>query len=110
MPAGKYNLVLDQGADYATTLTLKKAGSAINLTDFTARAHIRATKESTNYVPFTMTFPDRTAGQVTMTLTSTASSNMAAGQYLYALEIESNAGVVTRIIEGNLTLTREITR
>jgi len=37
-------------------------------------------------------------------------SSSAAGQYLYALEIESNAGVVTRIIEGNLTLTREITR
>ena len=110
MPAGKYDLVLDQGSDYATTLTLTKDGSAINLTNFTGRAHIRATKESSNYVPFVMTFPDRTAGQVTMTLTSTASSNMAAGQYLYALEIESNAGVVTRIIEGNLTLTREITR
>ena len=110
MPAGKYDLVLDQGSDYATTLTLTKDGSAINLTDFIGRAHIRATKESSNYVPFVMTFPDRTAGQVTMTLTSTASSNMAAGQYLYALEIESNAGVVTRIIEGNLTLTREITR
>ena len=110
MPAGKYNLVLDQGSDYATTLTLKKSGSAIDLTDFTARAHIRATKESTNYVPFTMTFPDRAAGQVTMTLPSATSSSMAAGSYVYSLEIESAAGAVTRLIEGSLTLTREITR
>ena len=29
MPAGKYDLVLDQGSDYATTLTLTKDGSAI---------------------------------------------------------------------------------
>ena len=110
MPAGKYDLVLDQGSDYATTLTLTKDGSAINLTNYTGRAHIRATKESSNYVPFVMTFPDRAAGQVTMTLPSATSSSMAAGQYLYALEIETSAGVVTRIIEGSLTLTREITR
>ena len=110
MAAGKYDLVVDQGADFALALTLTKAGSAINLAGYTARAHIRATKESSNYVPFVMTFPDRAAGQVTMTLPSATSSSMAAGQYLYALEIESNAGVVTRIIEGNLTLTREITR
>ena len=110
MPAGKYDLVIDQGSDYATTLTLTRDGSAINLTNYTARAHIRATKESSNYVSFTMTFPDRAAGQVTMTLPSATSSSMAAGSYVYSLEIESSGGVVTRLIEGSLTLTREITR
>ena len=45
-----------------------------------------------------------------MTLTSTASSNMAAGQYLYDVEIVSGTDVVTRIIEGKITLNREITR
>ena len=48
--------------------------------------------------------------KVTMTLTSTASSNMAAGQYLYDVEIVSGTDVVTRIIEGKITLNREITR
>ena len=110
MPAGKYDLVIDQGSDYATTLTLTRDGSAINLTNYTARSHIRATKESSNYVPFTMTFPDRAAGQVTMTLPSATSSSMAAGSYVYSLEIETSGGVVTRLIEGSLTLTREITR
>jgi uncharacterized lipoprotein NlpE involved in copper resistance len=57
-----------------------------------------------------MTFPDREAGQVTLTLTSGASSSMAAGQYIYDLEIESATGVVTRLIEGKVTLNREITR
>ena len=110
MSAGKYDLTIDQGSDFAITLTITKSGSAVNLTDYTARAHIRATKESANYVPFTMTFPDRSAGKLTLTLTSTASSNMAAGQYLYDLEITSGADVVTRIIEGKVTLNREITR
>ena len=45
-----------------------------------------------------------------MTLTSTASTNMSAGQYIYDLEITSGADVVTRIIEGKVTLNREITR
>ena len=110
MPAGKYDLVIDQGSDYSTTLTLTKDGSAINLTNYTGRSHIRATRESSNYVAFNMTFPDRVAGQVTMTLPSATSSSMAAGSYVYSLEIESAAGAVTRLIEGSLTLTREITR
>jgi hypothetical protein len=57
-----------------------------------------------------MTFPDRSAGKVTMTLTSDSSSGMSAGQYVYDLEIESATGVVTRLIEGKVTLNREITR
>jgi hypothetical protein len=47
---------------------------------------------------------------VTLTLTSGASSSMAAGQYIYDLEIESSTSVVTRLIEGKVTLNREITR
>ena len=105
------NIFIDQGATFTTTLTINDStGSALDLTNFTARSHIRATKESTSYVPFTMTFPDRSAGKVTMTLTSDASSGMSAGQYVYDLEIESATGVVTRLIEGKVTLNREITR
>ena len=38
------------------------------------------------------------------------SSGMSAGQYLYDLEIEAVTGAVTRILEGKVTLIREITR
>lgn len=110
MAAGKYDLTIDQGSDFSITLTLTRDGSAINLTGYTAKSHIRATKESTNYVPFTITFPDRAAGQLTMTLGNESSTNMAAGQYLYDLEIVSSTDVVTRLIEGKITLNREITR
>jgi len=110
MAAGKYDLVVDQGADFALALTLTKAGSAINLDGYTARAHIRATKESSNYTPFAFSFTDRSAGKVTMSLSSSASSNMSAGQYLYDLEIVASTDAVTRILEGKVTLIREITR
>ena len=110
MSAGKYDLTIDQGSDFAITLTITKSGSAVNLTNYTAKSHIRATRESPTHVPFSITFPDRAAGKLTMTLTSTASTNMAAGQYLYDLEITSGSDVVTRIIEGKVTLNREITR
>ena len=110
MPAGKYDLVLDQGSDYATTLTLTKDGSAINLANFIGRAHIRATKESSNYTPFAFNFTNRSEGKVTMSLSSSASSNMSAGQYLYDLEIVASTDAVTRILEGKVTLIREITR
>ena len=45
-----------------------------------------------------------------MSLSSGTSSGMSAGQYLYDLEIEAVTGAVTRILEGKVTLIREITR
>ena len=47
MAAGKYDIVIDQGADFALEIALAEDGSAINLSNHTASApvsytHLRA--------------------------------------------------------------------
>lgn len=54
---------------------------------------------------------DATAGTVTILITPLQTANMAAGVYVYDLELEeTSTGVVTRILQGNLTVRAEVTK
>jgi hypothetical protein len=50
------------------------------------------------------------AGTIVITLTATQTAALTAGNYVYDLELVSGAGVVTRLVQGNVTVTAEITR
>ena len=42
MSAARYDLVIDQGSDFAIEFTVAEAGTAKNLTGYSARAQLRA--------------------------------------------------------------------
>ena len=112
MSAARYNLVIDQGSDFALDLAISEDGSIKDLTGFSARAQMRSTKSSSTVAAtFTCTVPDPTAGTVRIALGNSVSSGLTAGTYVYDLEIftAGNASV-TRLMEGDVTLTQEVTR
>jgi hypothetical protein len=43
-------------------------------------------------------------------MTNSTTSNIEEGIYVYDLEITSGAGAVTRVLQGNITVTPEVTR
>ena len=51
-----------------------------------------------------------TGGKINLTANPTATAAVEEGIYVYDLEIESSAGNVTRILEGQVTVTPEVTR
>jgi hypothetical protein len=110
--ATKANLVIDQGTDFSTTITMQgTGGSAYDLTGYTANGHIRKHYASTTAYPITCTIASpATAGKITLALGRTTTSAMEAGRYVYDVEITSAANTVTRLIEGIVTLTPEVTR
>lgn len=114
MSAARYNLIIDQGSDFVLAFIVNEDGSAKDLTGYDARAHLRKTKSSSGEpeAQFTCTVPVPAAGEVRMVLPNTTSTAMSAGQYFYDLEIFEPAGtqVVTRILEGTVTLKQEVTR
>lgn len=112
MSAARYNLVIDQGSDFAVNFTVKDNGSAKDLTGYSARAQMRTTKSASSVAAtFTCTIPDPSNGTVVMTLPNATSSAMAAGQYVYDLEIFTSGDViVTRILQGTVDLDQEVTR
>ena len=117
MAAGKHNIKIDQGATFELTLTIKESGSAKDSSSYSARAHLRKTKESTSTSAVFTCDRDGAGsalsdtGVVTMGLTPAQTNELAEGKYVYDLEIfTANDAIVNRIIEGSATVTRGITR
>lgn len=112
MSAGNYNLVIDQGADFAITLTLKENGQAKNLSDYSARAQMRTKKSSSAAAgTFTCAISDALNGKVTMKMPNVTTKDLAPGVYYYDLELFTSGDAnVSRLLEGTATVTAEVTR
>ena len=112
MSAGTYNLTIDQGSDFALDLVIKEGGSALNLANYSGRAQLRTSvTASSASASFTVTVTNAANGALKMQLPAATSSGISAGQYVYDLEIyTANDSIVKRIMQGDATITPEVTR
>lgn len=107
--ATKANLVIDQGSTYSVILNITNTeDEVINLAGFTASAQIRKHYTSLTYTAFTTSL-DVAEGNIILSLTAEQTANLAAGRYVYDVELISN-NVISRIIEGIVTVTPNVTR
>jgi len=116
-PAGIYNIIADQGATFSRSVTWRdSARTAINVTGYTARMHVRTTLTASETVLVLTTQNGRISlggatGQVTLTVSAADMANVAADKYVYDLElIAPTTGVVNRLIQGNFVVRGEVTR
>ena len=112
MTAARYDLVIDQGSDFAIEFTVAQSGVAKNLNGYSARAQLRPSKSSSTLsASFTCSIPQPTTGKINMILGNSATSGLTAGRYYYDLEIfTSSDTLVNRLLYGEVTLTQEVTR
>tara|TARA_E500000178_G_C17036337_1_gene763605 strand:- start:311 stop:649 length:339 start_codon:yes stop_codon:yes gene_type:complete len=112
MSAATYDLVIDQGSDFALDLAVTENSSVKNLTGYSARAQIRSTKTASSVAAsFTCNIVSASGGTLKIELPNATSSGMSAGRYFYDLEIfTSGNAVVKRLLEGTVTLNQEVTR
>lgn len=106
------NLYIDQGSDFGAIVTLQNQdGTPIDLSVYTVKSQFRKSYQSSVAVTFTVTVFNATQGKIRIQLSADASSNVAAGRYLYDVEITSTTtGEKRRVLEGIVVLTPEITR
>ena len=113
----KHNFFVYRGATFSEQIEWKdENGVAIDLTGFTARMHMRDTLEATT--PFlTLTTENGgialggTAGTVDLLASAAATSAISATSGVYDLELVAGDGVmVTRLLEGLVTISPEVTR
>lgn len=114
MTAAIVNLEIEQGATWIYQVTLKtSAGAAYDVTGYTVRMHIREDIRDTTPLE-TLTTTDGeiviATNVLTLTLSSAATTALNFDKAVYDIEIVSMAGVVTRIMEGTVTLDKEVTR
>ena len=126
MSAATYNLFIDQGSDFAIDLVINESASPMDLTNYSGRGQLRSSHTSGTIIGyFKVTKTNPTGGalkieipngswtdtSVTPNLVRIGSTDMAAGQYVYDIEIFTNAdAVVKRIMQGTATINPEVTR
>lgn len=105
----KANLIIDQGTDYSTSITLTDDDdNVVNLAGYTANAQIRKTYSSSNSVTFSTSVVEA-QGVITLSLTDTQTANIVPGRYVYDVII-TTGNTTTRIVEGIVTVTPRVTR
>lgn len=110
--AAKANIVIEQGTDYSTILTVEGTdGTATDLTGYTGAAQIRKHYSSNTAVNFTVSFgTPRSEGKITLSLGRLTTANMEHGRYVYDVEITNAANTRSRLVEGIVTITPEVTK
>ena len=113
----KHNLYIYRGATLSEAVTWKDENSVpIDLTGFTARMHMRETLEAAT--PFlTLTTENGgialggVAGTIDIIASATATSAITATEGVYDLELIASDGItVTRLLEGVVFISPEVTR
>lgn len=106
--ATKANLIIDQGSTFSTDLSLKdENGDPLVLSGYNANSQIRKWYTSTNP---TATFSTNiTDGVITLSLTANQTGSIVAGRYVYDVEITDGSSV-SRVVEGIVTVTPQVTR
>lgn len=105
------NLYVDQGSDYSNIITVAgTGGTPVNLAGFTVASQIRKSYSSSTAYSFNATVYDAETGKVRLQLTAAQSEAITPGRYLYDLEITSAGGVKTRVVEGIVVITPQITK
>lgn len=105
------NLFVDAGANYSNIISVAASnGQALDLTGYSVASQIRKSYQSSIAYNFTCSVYDATAGKIRLQLSNTQSSAIPAGRWLYDVEITSPSGTKTRVVEGIVTVTPQITQ
>ena len=135
MAAGTYNFTIEQGTTFQRTFKYKDAsGNPLDLSDHSVRMQIRSDKAD-NTTSFLHEFgsgsefstqgsgglfllSSSVAGQAvskvdqfTLFISASTTENMDFESALYDIEIqESSSGIVTRLLQGKVKISKEVTR
>lgn len=109
--AVKGNIVIDQGTDFETTVTMTDDDDLIiDLTGYTGQAQMRKHFTSSNSYSFGVAI-NGIAGEVTLSMNSATTNTITAGRYMYDCEVtQTSTGKKSRIVEGIVTVTPQVTK
>ena len=105
------NLYVDAGSTYSNVVTITASnGQALDLSGYSVASQMRKSYQSSTVFDFTASIYDAPNGKIRLQLTDTQSQAIPPGRWLYDVEIRSASGNKTRVLEGIVTVSPEITR
>lgn len=116
MTAATRDIVIEQGATFTFPLVYKDSNDVpVNLTGYTARMQVRRSKASTTAV-LTLTTENGSitlggsAGTIDIVASAEDTAAIPIKVGVYDLELVSPSGNVKRLIEGEVTISQEVTK
>jgi hypothetical protein len=113
MPAANYDLYIEQGATYSQEFVWKDStGTPINLSTYTARMQVRQVKTENIILNLTNTsgITLGSNGSIKIAVSATGTSALPTLNARYDLELQSSSGTVTRLLQGEVVISAEVTR
>jgi hypothetical protein len=113
MAGNVYNITAEQGSTFILSFDIKTDGTAWNLTGYSARMQVRTSVSSSATLLNLVSPTDITltsAGLVTVTVSATTMATVAAGKWVYDLELVSPTGIVEKPLKGSFIVQAEVTR
>lgn len=116
MSAATYNTTIDQGADWYVNFTYQNpAGTPVNITSYTAALQLR-TSPLAKTAALSLSSPSSgititgATGLVAVHATAVQTADLLPQTYAYDLEITSPSNIVTRLAQGTITVSPNVTR
>lgn len=114
MSAGALNITIEQGATWELLLTWTIDDAPVSLAGYSARMQARPNHKATALLLDLTEGAGITlggeAGTITLALSDEETAALPAGNYVYDLELVSPDEDVTRLVEGSLKISPEVTR
>lgn len=102
MAAIPVNLLIDKGADFDVTFFItNKDGTPLNMSGYTGNAAMKKSYSASSSIPFTLTFVNRTTGEIALSLTDEETAALDRRRYVYDIVLADPNGYKTRVIMGN---------
>ena len=111
--AAYVELIMDQGTSFNNVINLTDdlSNASLNILGYTVRSQMRRSYYSANATAnITCTITNSSNGEITMSMTAANTTLIKAGRYLFDLETVDTNGIVSRVLEGIITVTPQITR
>lgn len=124
MAAGNYSFTIEQGTTFERIFKYKdEDGNPLDLSGYDIRMQIRSSFDSAILAnltsgsgDFVISVPADAAegvtakNQIKLTISASHTAAYTFDQARYDIELESTAGVVTRLLQGKIKLSREVTK
>ena len=107
---GTYNFTLQRRSDHTIPLLFKDSNNnAINLTGFTVAAQVWEETRTTKFADFSVTYTNRVAGSVSITLTDTQTATFSPNVLKYDVLLVNAAGLKEYYLEGTIFMSEGYT-
>jgi len=114
--AGQYDFSVERNTHFSFSVVWKDStGAIVNLTGYTAELQIRSSATSSTVVQSLTTANGKLVitgaqGKVTISMTPAETQALTLRRYVYDLRVVSGTGTATRLIEGSIQVSPEVTR